>query len=186
MEHNDTWQVTNSHIVFEHPRLKLVEDTVRVPTGEQVKWLRFDGGSDSVGLVCLDQQRRILLARQFNYIPGRIVYEFPGGGIELNESLTDAARRELVEEVGLYPHQLEPLGSFLVNHRRALIQQHVFVATEFEERPYAPDVGEIIEFEWVSIDAIEAMIRAGQIENMFVLAIWTLFKLKHETYFTIT
>jgi ADP-ribose pyrophosphatase len=111
----------------------------------------------------------------------RVVYEFPGGGVEEGESILDAARRELMEEVGLYPGRLEPLGSFLVDHRRSAGRQHVFLATEFEQRWLEPDLGEIVEFEWLSVEAIDQMIRSGMIENMFLLAIWTFFKLRRES-----
>jgi ADP-ribose pyrophosphatase len=169
--------------MFEHPQIMLVEDTFTLPTGEQFEWLRFGNANDSVGLLCVDMRGRILVARQYNPVPRRIVYEFPGGGVEADESAVDAARRELVEEVGLYPRSLEPLGSFLINHRRSDARQHVFLATDFEERRRAPDVGEIIAFEWLEIEAVEVFIRAGTMENMFLLAIWTLFKLKYEHYF---
>jgi 8-oxo-dGTP pyrophosphatase MutT (NUDIX family) len=174
------WQRIASQIIFEHPRITLIEDTIVLPTGQQTDWLRVGGANDSVGLLCVDDQDRILLAREYGPVQQRIVYEFPGGGVENGESIVDAARRELMEEVGLYPRRLEPLGSFLVDHRRSAGRQHVFLASEFEERRLAPDVGEIVEFEWLSADAVEAAIRSGAIENMFLLAIWTLFKLKRE------
>lgn len=177
------WQRIASRIIFEHPRITLIEDTIVLPTGQQTDWLRFGGSNDSVGLLCIDDQRRILVARQYNPAPQRVVHEFPGGGVEATESIVDAARRELIEEVGLYPHRLEPLGSFLVDHRRSAARQHVFLAMQFEERRRAPDLGEIIEFEWLSIDTVEELIRSGALENMFLLTIWTLFKLKHEHYF---
>jgi len=177
------WRRIASQIIFQHPRLTLIEDTLMLPTGQQTDWLRLGGTNDSVGLLCLDDQRRILLARQYNPVPRRIVHEFPGGGVEAGESIVDAARRELMEEVGLYPHRLEPLGAFLADHRRSAGRQHVFLATEFEQRQLAPDLGEIIEFDWISIEAVEEAIRAGAIENMFLLAIWTLFRLKHQHYF---
>jgi 8-oxo-dGTP pyrophosphatase MutT (NUDIX family) len=177
------WQHIASQIIFQHPRITLIEDTIVLPTGQQTGWLRFGGSTDSVGLLCIDDQRRILVARQYNPAPQRIVHEFPGGGVEGDESIIDAARRELMEEVGLYPHRLEPLGSFLIDHRRSAGRQHVVLATEFEERRLTPELGEIIEFDWLGIDAVEEAIRSGAIENMFLLAIWTLFKLKHEHYF---
>jgi ADP-ribose pyrophosphatase len=177
------WRRIGSQIIFEHPRITLIEDTIVLPTGQQTGWLRLGGANESVGLLCVDDQSRILVARQYNPAPQRVVHEFPGGGVEAGESIVDAARRELMEEVGLYPRRLDPLGSFLVDHRRSAGRQYVFLATEFEERRLAPDLGEIIEFEWLSIDTVEEAIRSGAIENMFLLAIWTLFKLKYEHYF---
>jgi ADP-ribose pyrophosphatase len=177
------WQHIASRVIFEHPRITLIEETIELPTGEQIDWLRYGGANDSVGLICVDDRGRVLVARQYNPAPRRVVYEFPGGGVEVGESFVAAARRELMEEVGLYPRTLDPLGSFLVDHRRSAGRQHVFVATDFEERRRAPDLGEIIEFEWLAVEVVEESIRAGAVENMFLLAIWTLFKLKGERYF---
>jgi 8-oxo-dGTP pyrophosphatase MutT (NUDIX family) len=182
-ELGEGWQRIASRVIFQHPRITLIEDTLLLPTGQQADWLRLGGTNDSVGLLCMDNQGRILVARQYNPVPRRVVHEFPGGGVEAGEGLLEAARRELMEEVGLYPRRLEPLGSFLVDHRRSAGKQHVFLATAFEERRLAPDLGEIVEFEWLSIDVVEEAIRSGAIENMFLLAIWTLFKVRHEHYF---
>src|SRR3712207_1318455 len=92
---SDAWQIIESKTLFVHPRITLIEDTVVLPGGERTAWLRFGGAGDSVGLLCVDEQRRVLVAREYNPAPGRVVYEFPGGGVEAGESYVDAARREI-------------------------------------------------------------------------------------------
>ena len=49
----------------------------------------------------LQRDRRMLLIRHEK--PGRAVWLLPGGGVNAGESLVDALRRELAEEVGVGP-----------------------------------------------------------------------------------
>jgi 8-oxo-dGTP pyrophosphatase MutT (NUDIX family) len=51
-------------------------------------------------VVCFDPTARILLMRWRDPASGRAILEPPGGGVENGEEPLEAARRELVEEVG--------------------------------------------------------------------------------------
>jgi ADP-ribose pyrophosphatase len=178
------WQQIDSQVIFEHPRLSLVEDTVILPSGKQTEWLRFKARRDFVLIICVDVQRRILLARQYCHPVGRVVHEFPGGNADVGESYEDAARRELMEEVGWYPHQLEAIGAFLAHVRRASLKGRVFVATELEERRLPSDQEEIIASEWVDIPTMEARIGSGELDNGQLLAAWSLFRIRKPGYFS--
>jgi len=62
-----------------------------------------------------------------------ISWQFPGGHLECNESVTECARREVFEETGLQIKQLRHLGftnkSFEVNHQQYIA---LFVSAEYE------------------------------------------------------
>jgi 8-oxo-dGTP pyrophosphatase MutT (NUDIX family) len=182
-EHLTPWRLIASRIIFEHPRLSLIEDTVILPSGVQTEWLRFKDQGDFVMVICVDAARRVLVSRQYCHPSRTIVHEFPGGLADLGESYMDAARRELQEEVGLFPHALEELGSFLAHPRRSAIRGRVFLATQVKECPLAPDVEEFIACEWLDIDCLERRMRDGEIDNVHMLAAWSIFKLRCPTFF---
>ena len=54
----------------------------------------------------VDSDERVLLVR-FEF-PNRTVWSTPGGGIEPGESVSQALRRELIEELGLYEVDIGP------------------------------------------------------------------------------
>lgn len=54
-----------------------------------------------VRILVLDASGRLLLAKRRDPASGRLVWEPPGGAIEIGESRVGAAERELLEETGI-------------------------------------------------------------------------------------
>ncbi len=59
----------------------------------------------------------------------------PGGHIELGESPEAAAKRETIEEFGIMPSELIPLG--IIRGSPPELDSHIFLCTEFSRRPQA-------------------------------------------------
>ncbi|MCE2030404.1 RNA pyrophosphohydrolase [Sessilibacter corallicola] len=66
-----------------------------------------DGFRPNVGIILTNNAGRLLWARRVN---GQDAWQFPQGGINENESPKEALYRELFEEVGLKPQDVEILG----------------------------------------------------------------------------
>lgn len=65
-----------------------------------------EGYRENVGIVICNDQRKVLWARR----TGEEAWQFPQGGINKEESAEEAMYRELKEEVGLDPHNVEILA----------------------------------------------------------------------------
>lgn len=65
-----------------------------------------DGFRANVGIILCNIQRRLFWGRRV----GQDAWQFPQGGIHNDETPEQAMYRELEEEVGLLPHQVEVLG----------------------------------------------------------------------------
>jgi putative (di)nucleoside polyphosphate hydrolase len=65
-----------------------------------------DGFRPNVGIILCNDQKRLFWGRRV----GQNAWQFPQGGIKLDETPEQAMYRELEEEVGLLPHQVELLG----------------------------------------------------------------------------
>lgn len=170
------WKRIATRSLLDQPYCQIVEDTVILPSGAQAAWWRFAAVRDLVCIICLDRRERVLIAYQYNNGVQRVVDEFPGGGGEADESLLDAARRELWEETGVFAHQLQTIGSFLTNCRRSSERIQVFLATDLEESLRPNDTEEWVAYEWIPIPEVERRIAAGTLENSVLLAAWSLFR----------
>lgn len=86
-------------------------------------------GSANVCAVALTSDNKVIISRQFRCGPEEIFDELPGGGVDKDESLEAAIRRELREETGYLPGSLQYLGR---HYRDAWSNSvsHVFVARD--------------------------------------------------------
>lgn len=171
-----SWERLATQPLLDHPYCQIVEDLVRLPSGVETRWWRFAGTHEVACIICLDPQQRVLIAYQYNNAPQQVVDEFPGGGVEAYESAMDAARRELLEETGLFAKHLRELGSFWLNNRRSTGRMRIFLATELEYRGAQPEASEYVAYEWLPIAEIEQRIRMGALENGTLLAAWSIFR----------
>lgn len=170
------WKQLSSKLIFEHPRIKLFEDQVELPDGEQSSYLHFGSGYGAASVVVI-KENKILLQKEYSYPTNEIMWQLPGGGINQNEDPILGAERELAEEVGLKGN-LEFVGSYYSNNRRSSAKMHLFVATDTTEVPTNHDPEEFFEHEWLTLSQIDKMVSSGEIQNVHLLAALTLVRNK--------
>lgn len=101
----------------------------------------------------------VILIKQFRAPVGGWVLEVPAGRVDSGESPEEAARRELVEEIGYYPTKLEKLGSLYMSPGYSDEILHVFLAEELEYVGSRPEPGELIEAVRLKLpDALNAVL----------------------------
>ncbi len=98
---------------------------------------------------------RVLLVRR-GHPPFQGAWAIPGGFVEMNESLDDAARRELEEETGLHDVYLEQLYTFGAPHRdprtRVISVAYYALLPGHVQEPQGAD--DASEARWISVTAL--------------------------------
>jgi len=165
------WKFINRDLLLDHPRMKIVEDSVELPTGKITSYIREAPAShSSVTIIAINDKDEILIQSEYSYPPNEVMYQLPGGKMDINEDILTAANRELSEESGYIAKDCTILGSFYVNNRRSDAKQHVVMGRNIEAKNSQEDEEEFIESQWVSMDTIKEMVQTGKIVNMNMLA----------------
>ncbi|MGC9665865.1 NUDIX domain-containing protein [Planosporangium sp. 12N6] len=169
----DVPQLVDREVVYNGKIITVHRDTIRQPDGGTVVREVVDH-PDSVAVVALDPQERVLLVRQYRHPVGEYLWELPAGlRDEANESTVDTARRELAEETGTAAHQWHTLVDLYPSPGMSGERVRIFLARDLhpatgEHRPDA-DEGDITT-DWVPLDEAVRRVRTGRITNGLAVA----------------
>ena len=167
------WRKISSRHILDHPRMQLVEDEVELPSGKKIQYLRQEySGRGGVIVICRKGDK-ILVQREYSYPVDEILWQFPGGKIEADETPEQAATRELAEESGIKAENAKCIGWFYPDNRRTNARLFV-VGCDYvtDDEKARPDDTEFIESEWIENGQISQMIRRGEVRNYAMLAAW--------------
>lgn len=120
------------------------------------------------GGVCvfaLDDEKKVILVRQYRYPMGEVVLELPAGKLEKGEDPSDSGLRELGEETGLVPGTYLPMGVSFSSPGILEERIHYFFATDLVQGPVHPDDGEFLEIVRVPYEELREMARRGEIKD---------------------
>lgn len=155
-------KITHTEEIYKGRVVNLVIHDVELPDGKPSKreLVRHPG---AVAVVALDDQRNVLLVRQYRIAADRVLLEIPAGTLNPNEAPDTCAIRELQEETSLKPGKLEKLGGIFVAPGYTTEFIHLYLATDLSESSLAMDEDEFIEVERVPLTEALAMIERGDI-----------------------
>ena len=110
-----TWKTLSSHLVYENPWMRLREDIAEMPNGKTTLYGVIEC-NQAVGVLPFIDEDKILMVRQYRYVFSENQrWEMPTGGLHPGETLEDAARRELREEVGYDATKLLHLSTYFTS-----------------------------------------------------------------------
>ena len=112
-----------------------------------------------VGAIIRHQDRLVLIRRDQE--PARGYWTFPGGAVELGESLEDAVRREVLEETGLYV-QLGDVAAVIDHVARdevGAVRYH-FVIVDYHARPVGGTLqpgSDVSDARWATLEDLDGL-----------------------------
>lgn len=122
-----SWKQLKSRMLIETKFFKLRSDQCEMPSGQVVPDYYVLDSCDWANVVALDEERRLILVRQFRYASLETFLEFPGGMCDGDEPQL-AVERELLEETGYKAEQIIALGDHSPNPALFSNRLHSFLA----------------------------------------------------------
>ena len=86
------WKCIKSELAFDSRYFKVRRDIVELPSGEKKEWTYWDS-SDSAMVLGITRDKKLVMIRQYRYLTGGEVIEFPSGRKEESETIEDGAKR---------------------------------------------------------------------------------------------
>jgi ADP-ribose pyrophosphatase len=155
---------------FEGRIFSIASDRVRMPNGREVtmELVRHPG---SVVLLPMQDDRHIVLIRQYRYALARWIWELPAGSLDPGEDPVTAAARECEEEIGLVPGRVEFAGAWYPTPGFCTEVMNYYRLTGLRAPdPHGPqaekDEDEDIRAHVFPIDEARAMVRRGEIIDL--------------------
>ncbi len=123
------WETVSRKTILNFSKFLTVEShTVKLPDGEIIHdWAWLIIPSAAIVLAVTDDQK-FLCFRQTKYAIEGTSLAPVGGMLEPNETPLDAAKRELLEEMGYEASDWVNLGSHILDPNRGIATMHLFLA----------------------------------------------------------
>ncbi|MFA5316667.1 MAG: NUDIX hydrolase [Dehalococcoidales bacterium] len=154
----------SSQTVFEGRVVKLRVNTVETVGGRQSTREVIEHG-EVVAMVVLDDQGQVIMVEQYRGAVGKLILEIPAGGVEPGEAVVDAVRRELREEIGYLPRNIEKLVGFYAAPGYCTEFLHIYLATDLVPSQLFAEDTEEISLVRVPLDRVMTLITSGEIND---------------------
>ena len=165
------WTQRSTRLIYQNPWISVREDIALMPDGRTTIYGVVTTGP-AVGVLAFVDADHVVMVRQWRYVAGRAMWEMPTGAAHAEEALTDAARRELVEESGYRVEELRLLARY--HSSKSILDETctVFVGQGAVLGVASPDPTEFMQVAALSYVSVLAMVLSGEImDAMTVVAV---------------
>ena len=124
--------------------------------------IRHDGGA---GVLCVTNDDKVILIKQFRYAYDEVMYEIPAGKLEKGEDPKAAALREFEEETGNKAKDIELLSVLYPTVGYCAEKIYIYLVKDFDVTETNFDEHEVIVTEFVDFEKALKMVLDGTIKD---------------------
>ena len=150
--------------IYEGKILSLRVETVEMPDKKYSKREIVDHVK-GVGIIAFDGEDSIYLVRQYRKAIDEFTLEIPAGLVEVNEKPIETAKRELQDEIGYKPLDIEYLFDMHASPGFTNDKLSFFLAKNLEESKLELDEDEFLEKKSYKIEDVYNMVINGEITD---------------------
>lgn len=158
--------------IYDGKVVNLRVDTVELPDKKYSK-REIVEHPGAVGIIAITDQEELIIVKQYRKPVEKFLLEIPAGKLELNEEPRETGIRELKEETGYEPGNLEYVFEFYPSPGITTEKIHLFIATDLRPGERQLDDGEFVEVEKIAIKELKRKLKRGEIlDSKTVIAIY--------------
>lgn len=157
-------KVVGTTRVYDGKLVKVDKLTVQLPD-EATALREVVKHPGAVAIVPLDTDMNVLMVRQFRIAAQQQLLEIPAGTLEPNEEPDLAAVREMREETGFRPNNIQHIGGVYPAPGYTTEYIHLYYATDLVEAPLEQDSDEFIDLVRMPLSEAIERVASGEIED---------------------
>ena len=152
-------EILKSSILIQSRLFTLEQVELKFSNGEHRNYERIIAASrGAVLIIPVVDKSTVLMIREYSVGTDRYELVFPKGLIDANEAITDAANRELMEEVGRGANRLRHIKTMTIAPGYLGFETHVVIAEDLYEKKLPGDEPEPLDIVECSLDDINALL----------------------------
>lgn len=165
------WKLTKSIPVIKNKWLSVFKNNYKLPDGREVVGYYHLSRPDYVLIIAINEDKKIVLEKNYRRGVDDFVYELPAGWIEKGESPEKAAKRELSEETG-FVGKIKIIGKVYPQPAFSSMIAFVGVTRIYKSKVVKKnfDSDETGNFVLADLKKVYEMIEDGQIKDMGLLS----------------
>ncbi len=160
-----TEKTKSTETIFKGKVFTVEKLKVTLPDGKDAdrEVVKHNGGA---AVVAIDDEKNVLMVRQFRIAPGKELFEIPAGKLEVGEDPKECASRELTEETGYKAGKIQHLASVYATPGYCTEKLHIYMATDLVPGNPNRDEGEFLSVSSVKLDKLIEMINSFNFERI--------------------
>ncbi len=159
------WERLEIEEILKEP-VRLVRERLKTHTGREVVYIYRPGPVAASFVLPVTHRGTALLVRQYRHPTGGFLLEVPAGKVDHGETPLEAARRELLEEVGAEAERFFSLPPFHPQPSFTAVVFHPFLALGAKRvaEPRLED-GELLETVELGLKEVYGLLQEGGIQD---------------------
>lgn len=169
-ENHNPWKTNSRKLIHENPWIKIVEDQVTNPGGEDCSYTTVHFKNRALGVLPLDEDYNTWIVGQYRYPLKKYSWEIPEGGVPYDENLIEGGIRELKEETGINAKEWIHIMDFHTSNSITDEIAHIYVAKILSFGEANPDSNEELYCKKIPFQELFDMVIEGKIMDSLTIA----------------
>jgi len=165
-----TWKTINSKEVYKTPWIKVKDNSVTDPGGNNGVYAVVEFQNLAVGVIPLDEENNTWIVGQFRYPMNAYSWEIPEGGGNLKSPALESAKRELLEETGIVAKDWKLILEMDLSNSASDEKAFIYVAKDLSFQESNPDENEDLQILKIPFQELYERVLSGEIRDSLTVA----------------